>query len=307
MSEITSDKYIVSYLESIMGGDSIPQISKIKSIFDSMSREDFLRTLESIVSTRDSNSFHIFLYYIIIFRDLDVIRDTLNDSETPIDLLENLVMFAIGHCGLQGYSTERILDEILGFLTKERLLDLILKSRHVSRDKLLLFFILTKLTNDELNEYFSKQKDLSSFVECFLKLPDEVMKSIITRNYHLFQYVMVMMSEKIEADESLKKFYAKYHADIEQMSLLGDVIRKYKSNANLDSERGLPFGERNMGRIAFLVYKIRNLPDQIRAIEYFAGEGLFADENERQVIREIVTNPMFKSTFLHYDSLFDKN
>jgi hypothetical protein len=34
---------------------------------------------------------------------------------------------------------------------------------------------------------------------------------------------------------------------------------------------------------------------------------LFADDNERQVIREIVSNPMFKSTFLHYDSLFDKS
>ncbi|HNX58363.1 MAG TPA: hypothetical protein PKK43_04650, partial [Spirochaetota bacterium] len=198
----------------------MPQISRIQSLFSSMDKKEFLRSVQTIVSTQDSNSFHMFLYYIVLFRDLPLIHDTFNDPDTPIDLLENLVMFAIGHCGLQGFSTERILDEILGFLSKERLLALILESKHVSRDKLLLFFILTKLTNEELNQYFSQQKDISAFVECFLRLPDDVMKSIIARNYHLFQYLMVMMSEKIEADDSLKKFYAKYHSDIEQMSLL---------------------------------------------------------------------------------------
>lgn len=303
---VGDNTYKLSYLESVMNGDSMPQISRIQDLFSSMDRHEFLQSVQTIVSTQDASSFHMLLYYIILFRELPLIRDTFNDPETPIDLLENLVMFAIGHCGLQGFSTERILDEILGFLSKERLLALILESSHVSRDKLLLFFILTKLTNDELNQYFSRQKDISAFVECFLRLPDEVMKSIIARNYHLFQYLMVMMSERIEADDSLKKFYAKYHSDIEQMSLLGDVIRKYKSQADLAYEKNLPFGERNMGRISFLVNKIRTLPDVARAIEYFEGEGLFADEKEKHLISEIVTNPMFRNTFQHYDTIFDK-
>jgi hypothetical protein len=304
MSEKIADKYILLYLDSVTNGESLPEFRKLKDLFSSMDQKEFLQTIETVMGATDRSSFTMLLYFIIIFRDLDIVKNTLNAPSTSIDILEKLVMFAMGHCHLQGYTTERILDEILNFVSDEKLLDLILNSKHISRDKLLLFFILTKLDNNALNQFFKHQKDLSSFIECFLRLPDEVMRSIINRNYRLFQYLMVMMSEEVSTNEHLKSFYGKYQGDIEQLSQLGDVIRSYKSKVNLDEEKTIPFNSRNMGRISFLVNKVRSLPDPSKAIEYFDGEGMFADKNEKSIIYEVVTNPVYKNTFRYYDTVF---
>jgi hypothetical protein len=304
---LQEQKYIQTYLESVMNQSVLPKFHAIHDLFASMSRDEFLETIETIMRTTDRDSFLMLLYYIIIFRDLEIVQKTFNDPSTPIDLLEKLVMFAIGHCSLQGYSTERVLDEILSFISKEKMLDLIMQSNYVSRDKLLLFFILTKLDNSALDLFFKKQSDITPFIECFLKLPEEVMKSIIARNYRLFQYIMLIMSEKVDTNMNLKKFYAKYQTDIEQLSQLGDVIRSYKSKVDLGSEKDLPFNMRDMNRISFLVNKIRSLPDPHKAIEYFAGEGMFADDSEKQIIVEVISNPVFRNTFQYYDSVFIKD
>jgi hypothetical protein len=304
---LQDQKYIQTYLESVMNQSVLPKFHAIHDLFSSMSREEFLDTIDTIMKTTDRDSFLMLLYYIIIFRDLEIVQTTFNDPNTPIDLLEKLVMFAMGHCSLQGYTTERVLDEILSFISKDKMLDLIMQSNYVSRDKLLLFFILTKLDNLALDQFFKKQSDIAPFIECFLKLPDEVMKSIIARNYRLFQYIMLMMSENVDSNVNLKKFYAKYQTDIEQLSQLGDVIRTYKSKVDLGSEKDLPFNMRDMNRISFLVNKIRSLPDPQKAIEYFAGEGMFADDSERQIIVEVISNPVFRNTFQYYDSVFIKD
>jgi len=304
MNGKSADKYILLYLDSVTNGESLPEFKKLHELFCSMDQREFLETIETVMSSTDRSSFTMLLYFIIIFRDIDIIKKTLNDPATSIEILEKLVMFAMGHCHLRGYTTERILDDILGFVSEEKLLDLILNSKHISRDKLLLFFILTKLDNNALNKFFMKQKDLGLFIESFLRLPDDVMRSIINRNYRLFQYLMVMMAEEVNTNENLKSFYSKYQADIEQLSQLGDVIRSYKSKVNLDDEKSMPFNSRNMGRISFLVNKVRSQPDPFKAIEYFDGEGMFADKNEKSIIYEVVTNPVYKNTFLHYDAIF---
>jgi hypothetical protein len=300
----TSDKYILLYLDSVTNRETLPELGKLHKLFSSTTQKEFLETIETAMASADRNMFMMLLYFIIIFRDMDIVKNTLNDSATSIEIIEKLVMFALGHCHLQGYTTERILDEILNFVSEEKLLELILNSKHISRDKLLLFFILTKLDNNALNKFFMKQTDLTSFIESFLRLPDEIMRSIINRNYRLFQYLMVMMSEEISLNENLKIFYSKYKADIEQLSQLGDVIRSYKSKVNLDSEKVMPFNSRDMSRISFLVNKIRSLPEPYKAIEYFDGEGMFADKAEKNIVYEVVTNPVFKNTFHNYDSVF---
>ncbi|MGL4368463.1 MAG: hypothetical protein ACRCUT_02135 [Spirochaetota bacterium] len=61
-----------------------------------------------------------------------------------------------------------------------------------------------------------------------------------------------------------------------------------------------------MARISFLVNKIREMEDPVKAIMYFDGEKVFADENEKELLYEIVTNPMYKNTFLSgYGSYFE--
>jgi len=138
-----------------------------------------------------------------------------------------------------------------------------------------------------------------------MHLPDEVMRSIIIRNYRLFQYIMFMIMEQGEVDEKVGMFYSTYRAEIEQLSALGDVIRKYKKEADLDNEKMLPFESRNMARIGFLVNKIRQMDDPKKAVVYFESEKVFADDNEKELIYEMDINPMFQNAFLNSPDFFD--
>ncbi len=114
------------------------------------------------------------------------IQDYINSERFTLEMLERFIIFTFGYCTIHEHSTERVLDEILFFLTDERLLDLAINSSFINHDKLILFLILSKFDINMLNRYFLKIKNTTDFIENFVKLPDEVMKSIISRTIIFF-------------------------------------------------------------------------------------------------------------------------
>lgn len=302
----TSDKFNLFYAQAILNDKQIPPVNEIETIFEDLTLDEFISIMRRILNNNDGDTFRLFLYYIMLFRRMEHLQQYINSNNFDIDLLENLVMFAFGYCTLWGYTTERILDEIFYFLSNKRLLELTLTSKYISRDKGLLFYMLTKLDTDSLNRYFSQCRNASEILQYFSKLPNEVMKSIIARSYHLFQYIMIMMAEDESAQIYIKDFYDKYKTEIEQLSRLNDIIKEYKDKADLEKERNLPFQKRNMDRITFLVNKIREMPDSQKAVEYFSGENMFADDQEKLIVKAIVCDPLFKDTFHYYDQMFLK-
>ena len=115
-----------------------------------------------------------------------------------------------------------------------------LSSRFIANDKLLLFFILARFDVDLLNKYFMRIRNVDEFIHYFIKLPENVLRSLISRNYHLFQYIMLMMAES-EAEQNLSKdFYEKYKPDIEQFSRLNDMVRKFKTRDSSTGENEKP-------------------------------------------------------------------
>ena len=293
------------YLAYLFNTTSMPPISQLKPLFENATKEQFVALVTEMTAGQHRDLFEYFLYYLVLFRDMNNIQNYINDDDVPIDVVERLILYTHGHCALRGFSVEDVLDEILYFIKPERLLQLLLESKHIARDKLFSFFILTKLDRTLLDKYFAEKREVASFIQSFMRLPEDMMKAIITRNYRLFQYIMLLLMEEGNVDEGVKVFYERYKSDIEELSRLSDVIRKYKKETDLSLERDLPFGQRNMARISFLVNKIREMDDPIKAITYFEGEKVFADEKEKELLYEIVTNPMFKDTFLSsYGSFF---
>jgi hypothetical protein len=296
------------YLSHLFNDSLMPPLSQLKPLFEKATQEEFIRLVSDMMDHNNRELFEQFLYYIILFRDMNNVQDILNDDNTPIEIVERLILYSHGHCALRGLSVENVLDEILYFIRPERLLKLLVTSKHIARDKLFSFFILTKFDRPLLDRYFAEKRDVSAFVHSFMNLPDEMMRSIITRNYRLFQYIMLMIMEDGDVDAKVGGFYEKYKGEIEQLSMLSDSIRKYKKSADLEHEKDLPFGKRNMARIAFLVSRIREMDDPEKAMIYFEGEKVFADENEKELLYEIVTNPMFRHTFLStYGSFFNQD
>lgn len=299
------DIYQVFYVEAIMQDSSFPQIHTIKPIFEKISLKEFIGLLQRVMETNDYEITQQFLYFLLLFRDMPHIQDYINSEEFDIAILEKFVIFTHGYCSLHDHSTERIIDEILYFLSNERLLQLVLFSEFISRDKLLLFFILSKFDAVMLDKYFASVKNITGFVDYFLNLPEEILRSIISRNYHLFQYLLMMLSENDSEQTIANSFYKKYSDDIAQFSKLSNIIRNYKKETDFEKEKKLPFNQRDMSRISFLVNMIRELPDSAKAIEYFSNENVFIDEMEKKIVHAVVSDPILKNTFAYYDKMFE--
>ncbi len=301
----TIDSFHLFYIEALMQDSSFPQLSRIRPIFKDFSRKDFIDFVKRIVDSNDDELTQQFLYFLLLFRDMPHLQEYINSGEFTLEMLEKLIIFVYGYCTIHNHSTERIIDEILYFLENERLLDLVLHSQVISRDKLLLFFIITRFDIDLLNRYFAQIKNVKEFINYFVTLPEEMLRSIIARYYHLFQYIMLMMGEGDMKQAVSTDFYGKYRKDIEQFSRLSDIVREYKQKTDYEKEKGLPMDKRDMDRTSFLVNMIRELPDPDRAIEYFDGENIFMDELEKKIVYAVVTDPMLSDTFTHYGHMLD--
>ena len=295
------NRYQLFYIEAIMNDSSFPQINKIRPIFENITLPDFVDLVDKVFSAEDYEVSQQFVYFLMLFRDMEHIQHYLNSTEFPLDKLERLIIFTFGYCSMHDHSIDRVLDEILFFLDNNRLLDLALNSSFVNNDKLILFMILTKFNIEMLNTYFSKIKDVPKFINFFVKLPDEVLRSIISRNYHLFQYIMLMMAE-VDTGQSLSaEFINRYSLDLQQFGKLSDILKQYRARTDFEKEKDLPFDQRDMQRLSFLVNMVRDLPDPVKAVEYFAGERVFMDDMERNVVLAVVTDPLLKNIFRNYD------
>ena len=148
-----------------------------------------------------------------------------------------------------------------------------------------------------LNSYFSKQENLIDILSVFYRLPEEMMESIIARNHKLFEYIMKMLSKNPIVKEQANNFINKYKDIIEQFNNMSDIVSNYHTNVDLTNEGVLPFDKRDMGRISYLVNTLRSLPDREKAVEYFTEGKVFADDNERQIISALVSDPFLKKIF----------
>ncbi len=298
------DYYHLFYIEAIMQSSSL-KISNIRPIYESLTLDEFIVLVEKIFEKNDPETTTQFLYFLMLFRDMPHLQEYINSEKFSIKNIEKLIIFTYGFYTLHDYSTDRIIDEILYFLSNERLLELALNSEYIAHDKLLLFFILSKFGTNLLNKYFASIKNTSDFIKYFLNLPEHILKSLVSRNYQLFQYIMLIMSEADTETQTYNEFFNQYRQEIEQFSKLHDLIRKYKKETKYEKDKGLPFNLRDMGRISFLVDMVNVLPDPERAINYFSSESVFMDEFEKQIVYAIVTDPLLKNVFQYYDHMLE--
>jgi hypothetical protein len=299
------DHFRIFCSEVLANESGFPQINRIKPIFEKLTLDEFMGLADKVFEKEDYDLTTQFFYFLLLFRDMPHLQQYINSPRFSTAYLEKFIIFVYGFCALHEQTTGHILDEILYFLSSERLLELSVNSSYVSRDKLLLFFILTKLDTKELNLYFASIKDITSFKKNFMRLPDEILKTMISRNYQLFQYIMMLMMDGDSDGEMYADFFNRYRGEIEQFSKLHDFIRTYKRDMATDTDRQRPFNLRDMGRISYLVNMIKDLPNPDKAIQYFNSESVFIDDFEKNIIHAMVTNPVMKNIFQNRESTPD--
>jgi len=300
-TEAGFSKFQLFYIEAVMNDSSLPMLNRVRPIFEKMSLEEFITLSEKVFRADDYELTQQFFYFLILFRDMKHLQDYINSETFPLEALEKFIIFTFGYCGMHDASTENIMDDILFFINRDRLFELTMKSKYIQSDKLLLFLMLSKFDTPMLNRYFSAIKDVSDVINYFLKLPGDVLRGIISRNYHLFQYILLIMSEGESTQLISSEFFEKYRNDIMLFSRLNDMIREYRESTDFEKEGGLPFNQRDMSRISRIVNMVKEMPDPVKAIEYFDGEHVFIDDMEKKIVLSAVTDPMMKNMFSRYN------
>jgi hypothetical protein len=289
--------------EAILNDSILPSVNKIRSIFIDISLNEFIVLVDKVFSSEDFELTQQFIYYLVLFCDMDHIQGYINSEKFTLDKLEQLILFTFGYCTMHDLSVEIIIDKIFLFLDKSKLMGLAINSEVVNNDKFMLFMLLTRFDTDMLNKYFSKIRDIAGFIDFFIRLPDDVLRSIISRNYNLFQYIMLMMSEVETLGTLSVEFIRKYSLDLQQFGKLNDILKRYKDRTNFEADKKLPLQKRDMYRLAFLVSMVRGLNDPVKAVEYYSSENVFIDDLEKNFVLAVVTDPMLKNIFIKYEAM----
>jgi hypothetical protein len=300
-TEIGFNKFQLFYVEAIMNDSSFPMLNRVKPIFEKMNLEEFLDLVEKVSKTDDYELYQQFFYFLILFRDMKNIQEHMNSERFSIKILEKFIIFTFGYFAKHENSTESIFDEILFFLNRNSLFELTVNSKFIQNDKHLLFLMLSKFNIDMLDKYFATIKDKSGIINYFLKLPADVLKRIISRNFRLFEYILFMMAEEEATQQISFGFFEKYKEDILLFSKLNDMIRKYNELYDIAKEAELPFNKRNKSRITYIVNMAKEMPDPVKAVEYFALEQVFVDDMEKKLVFSAVTDPMIRGIFSKSD------
>jgi hypothetical protein len=296
-TEAGFNKFQLFYVETIMNDSSFPMLNRVKPIFEKMTLDEFHILVDKISKTDDYELYQQFFYFMILYRDMKNIQDFMNSEYFHIGMLEKFIIFTFGYFSKHDNTTEGIFDEILFFLNREKLFELTMNSKYIQNDKHLLFLMLSKFDLNMLNKYFASITDKSGIINYFLKLPDIVLKRIISRNFRLFEYILLMMAEGESADKISSEFFEKYREDIAVFSKLNDMIRDYKKTVDFEKEKTIPFNQRDMSRIMNLVNMAKELPDPVKAVEYFAMEQVFVDDMEKKIVLSALTDPIMKNIF----------
>lgn len=296
-SEAGFNKFQLFYVEAIMNDSSFPMLNRVKPIFEKMTKEEFLVLVDKIQKADDYELYQQFFYFMILYRDMENIQEYMNLESFPVVMLEKFIIFTFGYFSKHDNTTENIFDEILFFLNRDRLFELTMKSKYIQSDKHLLFLMLSKFDLNMLNKYFATVDDKSVIINHFLKLPEIVLRRIISRNFRLFEYILLMMAEGEYADKISSEFFEKYKDDIILFSKLNDMIREYRKKIDFEKEKTIPFNKRDMSRITYLVNMAKQLPDPEKAVEYFAMEQVFVDDMEKKIVLSALKDPVMKSIF----------
>lgn len=273
------------------------ELRKISDVYKKTTVDEFIVYIEYILTNNLKEEFKYFLYYLLLFRDEKNIQKFLNMENTPIKLVEHLIIYSYGYTTHKGGSADDIFDDLLFFFSNERLLQLLIESSLISRDKILLFFLLTKLNIQYIDKFFSKQTDIEKTIKSFLYLPDCALDQIIFRNVNLFDYILSILP--VYADQSrIEDFLSKFDEEIIQIKKINELVSTLKkiNVSDIDPKNN----HYDLSRIAKIISIYSESDYNVKSLEMLNNYNVFTSPFEKSLFFEIISNPMFKSLFQKY-------
>ncbi|MFW5807747.1 MAG: hypothetical protein ACOCWH_01695, partial [Spirochaetota bacterium] len=273
-------------------------INRIRDILLNYSSEEFNGFVRLVLDSHDFNLFEQFVYYLTLFKDFAEIQAHITNDKVSVEVLEHILLYTYARASLNNVPEDQALDRILIFIEQDKYLDLLLKSDIISRDKLLSYYILTKLDRKHIDIFFNSHPDIVGFLNGFISLPDRTIKTILTKNPDLFGYISMFL-QTLDA-RFAEGFIEKYEIDIQEMEKIKQIILDITSNYDIESEKKLPLSRRNKKRLAEIVLRIKEMNNIFNILHTLESEGVIIDEVEEKLISEILSNPLFKDVLMKY-------
>lgn len=267
-------------------------IAKMLEVFESASESDFNDYIDYLMKNNEKEKFETFLYYLLLFRENIHVQSLLNMTNTPISVIENLILFSYGYITHKGGSADDIFDDLLNFLSNDKILELLLNSEIVFNDKLMLFYLLTKLDIKRIDEFFNKSENIKKTINSFMFLSDSSIYNILHRNIDLFNFITSMLPIYIE-EEKLEKFNEKFSSEISAINKITDMIKTINNKSNTNNSDN----NFDLTRISMIISLFENNNLSVDTLEFFSKDKIFNSEFERLLFYEIKTNQMYKDTF----------
>ena len=112
---------------------------QVREIFANSSRDEFESFLNDVFSHDNRRVFDVFIYYLRIFRDSEQLYVYLNAEQTSVEFIEKFVYYTLGHFPFEERSGDRLADGIFSYLSQKKIMQLMLESKNLSRDYLMMF------------------------------------------------------------------------------------------------------------------------------------------------------------------------
>lgn len=261
-----------------------PDLKKIRDVFVKATGEEYLEFTRFLVRGNQADRFKLFMYYLLLFRDDQKIQGIINSEQVSIEMLEHLVLYSYGYAIMKKITPDNVLDDILYFLSDDKLLSLCIDSEHMSRDFLFVIFILTRLPVAKIDEFFSKSPYTKNIIHSFTIIPDKLIREIIYRNVVLFDFILSVMPVYLDEQASIA-FSKKYEELIEKMRELNSLIMMYKTGREIYPNK------KELSRIAILVTIMTRYSDI--NMDIFNDRNFLTSRKDLEIAKAISKDPMF--------------
>lgn len=276
-------------------------IRSIENIFNAYDSEKFQKTVELLKDNLNNDLMVRFVYFLILFRDNRHIKNLIQKSRLPLQIVEIITLSAHARATLNQVHEEEFLDEIFELFGQDTLLELLTASEMIKNDNLLFLYVLTKLDNKHIDLYFHDPDRLHLVVNKCLKLPEDFVRNLFLKNVELYGYIgMVVHTMGVESEEFSQ--YVK-NFDMDEIQETKRIIMNIHSNFDLEHEKDLALSERDTRRFAMIVNSIKNSTNIFQRLRSFSEEGALLSIEEEKLIQEIIQNPMFSDLLEKYSSI----
>lgn len=267
-------------------------INEMKTTLSRLTPEEFNTIVITLLDKDGSELFELFNYYLILFKDIDKIKELLGSPLISIDVLEKILLISYTRAKIQGIEEDQALDNILIFINQSRYLELLLHSDIISKDRMLSYYLLTKLDRQGIDTFFNSNPSIRDFLNGFIRLPDRTIKAILLRNPDLFGYISLFL--KTMENEKAESFVKQFRVEIEEMEATKRIVLDLSERFNIHNEKKLPLSERNKERLSEIIRKVKSMNNIFNTVYTLEHEGVIIDSVERTLIMEIMQNPVFK-------------